>query len=235
MTSRSTTASGRRHLRVRVKAWDEIDKIELIKNSRVLHRHFPDQAAPAPAGLPGRRVLRVEYGWGPWNAFGMPRTADWDVQLQLTGRTRILAFQPCLQSAPFDEDRRHRVHAGEEQNFRWTSYTARAGAYHEIPTNAMVFELEAHPASSIRLTLAAPARLRFEYTLAELEESSRVEFVGDFPSESFLIHRLVPEELYATEFELDDAASGTGEDFYYVRVTQSNGHMAWCSPIWVQA
>ncbi len=223
----------KRRITVAVKAWDEIDKVELIKNNRVLHRHFPD-AAGRPGPLPGRRLMRIEFGWGPWSAFGMPRTADWDFALELTGRSRIVAFQPCLQSAPFDEDRRHRIQPIDDQHFHWTSYTARAGAYHEIPTNAMVFELEAHPADKVRLKLTAPSSMEFEYPLAELESASRVEFTGQFPSESFLVHRLVPEELYATRFELTDEPSDQREDFYYVRVTEANGHMGWCSPIWVR-
>ena len=226
--------AGSRHVTVRVKAWDEIDKIELIKNNRVLRRHFPDRGATQPAPLPGKRLFRIEYGWGPWSALGMPRTADWEVHVQLTGRSRILAFEPCLQSAPFDEQRRHRIGPRDARNFHWVSYTARAGAYHEIPTNAVVLELQAHPDDKVRLTLAAPTRRRVEYSIADLEESSQVEFTGDFPSESFLAHRLVPAELYSAGFEIDDTPGGKGEDFYYVRVTQSNGHMAWCSPIWVR-
>ncbi len=219
-----------RHIAVAVKAWDEIDKVELIKNNRVIHRHFP--ARPGP--LPGRRLLRIEYGWGPWTALGMPRTADWDVRLELTGRSRILAVQPCFQSGPFDERRRHRLQPGGRRSFHWVSYTARAGAYREVPTNAVVFELDARGDDAVRLSLAAPAEMHLEYPLAELEAASQVEFTGGFPSESLLVHRLVPAELYAAALELDDAPGGAGEDAYYVRVTQSNGHMAWCSPIWVQ-
>ncbi|KKL49547.1 hypothetical protein LCGC14_2314410, partial [marine sediment metagenome] len=224
----------RRHIVVDVRAWDEIDKIELIKNNTVLCRHFPDWVDGASTGLPGKRLLRIEYGWGPWQALGMPRTADWDVRVELTGASRILGYQPCLQSAPFDEDRRHRIEPIDDQHFHWLSYTARAGAYHEVPTNAMVFELDASAHDKLKLTLAAPAAQEFEYSIGELESSSRIEFTGGFPAESFLVHRLVPEALYTARFEFDDHADGRREDSYYVRVTQSNGHLAWTSPIWVQ-
>ena len=46
-------------------------------------------------------------------------------------------------------------------------------------------------------------------------------------------HRAVPESLYALTgtYALD---AGVGEDsFYYLRVTQENGQMAWSCPIWV--
>jgi len=220
----------RRHVTVAVKAWDEIDKVELIKNNRTIHRWFPD---PAAGPLPGRRLLRIEYGWGPWTALGTPRTADWDFRLKLTGESKVLSWQPCLQCAPLDEDRRHRLSPGGDQAFAWRSYTSRAGAYREVPTNALVFELDARADDRLRLTLAAPARLEFDYALGEIDRSSRIEFTGGFPAESFLVHRLVPEAAYMARFELDDTPSGDGEDCYYVRVTGANGHLAWCSPIWV--
>jgi len=225
--------SPRRHVDVTVKAWDEIDKIEVIKNGRILHREFPADA-DGQAVLPGKALLRIEYGWGPWSHFGMPRTADWDVTMQLTGQTRIIDHQACLQTAPFDEKRRHRLNSTDDQSFRWLSYTSRTGAYHEIPTNAMVFELDARGEDHLKLDLAAPAKLAFDYGLDDLARSSQIEFTGDFPSESFLVHRLVPQQHYRTRFSLDDDAGGDREDHYYVRVTQANGHIGWCSPIWVR-
>ena len=165
---------------------------------------------------------------------GEPKTADWQFGLELTGGSKILSWEPCLQSGPPDEQRRHRLRPGDDQTFSWTSYTSRAGAYREIATNALVFELDAAGTDKLRLKLRQPRELEFEYDLADLDESSRIEFVDRFPAESFLIHRLVPEAAYVARFELDDAPSGGGEDHYYVRVTQTNGHLAWCSPIWVQ-
>jgi hypothetical protein len=35
-------------------------------------------------------------------------------------------------------------------------------------------------------------------------------------------------------FEYGDSAAGKGEHWYYVRVEQSNGELAWSSPIWVR-
>ena len=138
-----------------------------------------------------------------------------------------------MQSAPYDEQRRHRPRADGGQAFDLTSYTSRVGAYHEVPTNAVVFEIDARGEDRLMMALTEPASQSFEYTFAELEDSSQIEFTGPFPSESFLLHRLVPVEHYEASFELDDDASGEGEDWYYVRVMQANGHMAWCSPVWV--
>jgi len=36
------------------------------------------------------------------------------------------------------------------------------------------------------------------------------------------------------EFEYRDTSAGPGQHWYYVRVEQANGELAWSSPIWVK-
>ena len=216
-----------------VSGWDEIEKVELIKNNHVLRRFYP---TPGPRTIDGTRrrfLLRFEYGWGPWTAFGMPRTADWEVSLALDG-ARLIAYQPCFQTAPFDEGRRHSVLTDGIANFDLKSYTARTGAFLEIPTNALVMEVEAAATDAITLNFAQPSQRSFSFTFAELFDGGRIEFMGDFPSESFLLHRLVAEPDYRLDFSVEDEASGTQEDYYYLRVSQTNNQHGWCSPLWVQ-
>ncbi|MFO7947006.1 MAG: hypothetical protein R6V19_09330, partial [Armatimonadota bacterium] len=59
---------------------------------------------------------------------------------------------------------------------------------------------------------------------------------GAFTSESVLIHRLVIPASYELDFTwTDEDSDPSSDDFYMIRVTQSNGHIAWSSPIWVDA
>jgi hypothetical protein len=227
-------ASHTRSIRGAVSGWDEIEKVELLKNNHVLRRFHP---APGPRAIDGTRrryMLRFEYGWGPWTAFGMPRTADWEVSLALKG-AKLVTYQPCFQTAPFDEGRRHSVVTDGTSNLQLKSYTGRTGAFLEVPTNAIVLEIEAAASDSIALEFKQPSSRSFSYTFGELFEGGQIEFMGNFPSESFLLHRLVSEPDYRIDFALDDVASGEREDFYYLRVSQTNNQHGWCSPIWVQA
>ncbi|GAH00533.1 unnamed protein product, partial [marine sediment metagenome] len=72
-------------------------------------------------------------------------------------------------------------------------------------------------------------------TLGELAASSDITFTGEFPSESIMMHRLVFHENYQTGFEFTDKPETGQTDWYYVRVTQTNGSLAWSSPIWIEA
>jgi len=223
-------AAGGRHIRVEASGWDDLAMVEVLRNNRVVHRHFPEDKAGACDPLAGRVKCRIEFGWGPWTALGCPRTADWTMQASITGG-RLLRYMPCFQSGPFDEERRNRVTRFGPKACRWQSYTAREGAFAETPTNAVVLEIEGDASSVLALGVESPASFGLRLPLGELAQSSAIEFTGPFPSEAILVHRLVPESMSATSFEFED--DGDGEDFYYARVTQTNGHMAWSSPVWV--
>jgi hypothetical protein len=238
-----------RHIEVAVRGWDEIQRVEVLKNNRVVYRHFPEDDIPA-GDLRGRPVagdrryrLRVEFGWGPWAAFAMPRIADWQGTVELSG-ARILQAMPCFQAGPFVEDKRSKILERTETRCRWRSHTSRSECLDGNPNNALVLDVAGPPDARVTLRWEQPAQREHTFTLGHLAETSEIGFTGDFPSESYLIHRLVPDELATARCSFVDtdtvphsrapSLSG-GEDVYYVRVFQENGHAAWSSPIWVQA
>ena len=157
---------------------------------------------------------------------------DWEMALEVQG-AEILAVMPCFQSGPFDPRRRNRVLETTATRCRWQSYTSRRQAFAEQATNALVFELAGPADARFELQIAEPAERTVARTLGDLMESSAAEFIGGFTSESVLVHRLVPSALYEVALSLHDEPSGdTNTDYYYLRVRQANGHMAWSSPIW---
>ncbi|MBM4043960.1 MAG: DUF3604 domain-containing protein [Planctomycetes bacterium] len=220
-----------RRIEIAVRGWDDLAMIELLKDNRVVHRHFPEDQADSCRPFAGPVKCRIEFGWGPWTALGIPRTADWLMAARLE-RAQFRSHMPCFQSGPMDEHRRNKVLEFSPNVCRWQSYTSREGCFAETPTNAVVFEIMGEPDSTLTLELESPVRKAFRYALGDLAKSSAIEFTATFPCESLIIHRLVPEAMYAAQCSLTDV--GSGGDFYYVRVTQANGHMAWSSPIWVE-
>jgi hypothetical protein len=144
----------------------------------------------------------------------------------------MLRHMPCFQSGPFDEERRNRVVEFSPDGCRWESYTCREGSFAETPTNAVVLELEGDADATLELELESPAPISLSLKLGDLARSSVIEFTGDFPCESIVVHRLVPEPMCKARYSCADEGGDSG-DYYYARVTQANGHMAWSSPIWV--
>ncbi len=129
-----------REIDVRVEAEDSISMIELVRNGKVIERHFPEDRADA-LRLPGRSKCRIQYGWGPWADLDLGRTCEWDMSLHIDNG-RFLQATPCFQSGPFEENMRDRLRAVAESELRLQSFTSRVQCYSEDPTKAVVLEIE---------------------------------------------------------------------------------------------
>jgi len=121
----------------------------------------------------------------------------------------------------------------DELNCRVRSYTSRTEAFEERPTNSIILEIKGSPETALNMSLLMPSVMDHNISLKELAESGEIFFTGDNTSESVMIHRVVFIENYFAEFDLKDKSKTNETDFYYVRVIQSNGSLAWSSPIWV--
>lgn len=222
-----------RRIEVEVEGRGEVERVEVLKNNRVIHRDFPIDRPRGADPFAGPVLVRLEFGWGPWADLGIPRIADWEMNVALSGG-KILDWQPCFQSGPPDEKRRNQARRLSPASLEVKSYTSRLNAFAEVPTNAVVLVIEGDAQSRLRLGLARPAEMLVEKRLSDLMSSNEIEFTGPFPDESLLIHRVTPESRYRTRFSLIDRAEGRNTDFYYARVFQTNGQMAWSSPVWVE-
>jgi hypothetical protein len=229
-----------REIDVRVDAPDTVESVELIRNGRVIQRHFPEDHVTGPLTLPGRAKCRIRYGWGPWGQLALDRVCQWDFTVRLNGGTFQRALG-CFQNAPFGEDFRDKLALVSPTELRLESPTARSGAHREDPTKSIICDFEAKLDAELVIELRSPVKKTVTARVRDLVENNVVTFTGAFPSESFVIERLVgPSESTARirwqdrRAKQDGArAAGAGADYYYVRVRQHNGHVAWASPIWV--
>ncbi len=221
-----------RQINVSVEGQDALKMIELVKNGRVIERHFPEDDVAIPTTLPERVKCRIQYGWGPWAALDLGRTCHWDMRIQLSAGC-IRRATGCFQAAPFGEDLRDRLRVISDQEVHLQSPTTRVKCYSEDPTKAVLLDLEAPADARLIVQLTDPVEQRVEARLSDLLEENVVTFTGGFTTESYIINRLVGPSEYAANVQWDDKPSGQGTDWYYARVTQHNGHMAWTSPVWV--
>ena len=221
-----------RQIDVRVEGQDSVQMVELLKNGRVIERHFPEDDVAGAPSLPERVKCRIQYGWGPWAALDLGRTCEWDMRIRLSAG-KIRRATGCFQAAPFDEDLRDRLRQLSEREVHLQSPTTRVKCYGEDPTKAVILDLEAPADAELIVDVAEPSQQRVASRLGDLIEENVVTFTGVFTSESFVIHRLVGPSEYAANVRWTDRDPSASADWYCVRVTQHNGHMAWSSPIWV--
>ena len=219
-----------REIRFKVEGWDELSKIELIRNNSVIKTYCPDQKC----GNNSRYRTRLAFGWGPWNDLEIPRICDWKISLSTSTAICNGGFGAFL-CGPFDEERRNKI-IWTPDGFSVTSYTSRKNAFRDMAMNAVAFEIQTDSPDNVwfNLQLKLPVCLDRKLCMRELMENSFVDFVGGFPKEAFKIYRLIPENRFLFDGQFIDRFTVTNQDsFYYLRVTQKNGQMAWSSPIWI--
>jgi hypothetical protein len=239
----------RRDIRVAVRGSDAIDRIEILRNGKVMatHCHQGTWDLPAP-GTRARFKLRVEAGWGP--RLGEVPLGDkkWEGVLSVSGG-RMLAWEPCWIS------REQGIPRLERDSARFALVSRQAYVPREMQ-GATLFEFEADPGAELVLRLnglelrdpvqayAAGSRLLWyrdecvrlvrETTGVEPADAGRGDVYYQLAPKA-KVHRAVPERAYTATVELTDEEPLEHETHYRVRVEQRNGQRAWSSPIWIGA
>ena len=229
----ASIAAGRRvEVAFAVRGRDELDVVEVIQDGRIMQRAFADEATPGEEAFARPVQLRLEWGWGPWGALALERVCDWAIELKLTGG-RIERFFPCLQSMPFDEERRHRFERRGEAGLAIRSYSSRRNAYRENPNQSVVLEISGGAASTLELSLTQPVTQATTTRLGDLLAGSHNLFTGPFPQESYQWHRLVPLAASAVAGRCTLDVPADRASHVYLRARQKNGHLAWASPVFI--
>ena len=233
--------SPRRIIEVAVEGMNQIDYVELIKNGATLHReHVSYTPRHDDSGESIRAKIRFEFGW---NQVASKDRIDWQGKLSLSGG-RLLKATPQFRGAPFTSPQRDT----EGNVIPWESWVSRItgttdtsvsfdaksesnpAPMHPV-TQSITLDVEMKPGDRI---LAEVNGQEFSYTLAELLEGSRSRFMRGWLTEAVSFNRAVPESGFLVEFDLEDEAS-RDEDYYFLRVRQTDHQWAWSSPIWVSA
>jgi hypothetical protein len=242
---RRITAAGRRQVRVQVKGEEAIDRIELLRNGRVIATHCHQDTWSAPRRTSLFKV-RIEAGWGAKPGTLPLADQRWPIELTLNSG-RVLSGRTYRVSP----DQGVPEIAGNRASVELNSRTRDAL---EPRKNACVFEFTADPAAELRVGVGA---LHTIAPVADLANGSRVlwdraaacDRVRDWTgldlsqdtrddlsyhtAPKIKIHRVIPEAGYTATLAFDDDEPFEKEIHYRVRVEQRNGQRAWSSPVWV--
>jgi len=227
-----------------------MDRIELIRNGRVMDTYCHSGKWIHPAGA-SRVKIRIESGWGPATYYGFPKGKSiWDMRLQVCGG-RLLASTPCFSLLG------QRMEKIEKDGCAWRfdiPYRTDSGSWKEF-CQSVVFEVQGTPetilqiwANGRRFSVKLKETLVGSHLFPLLAESRKIIFKTFNLSASEIanpdiyyqnagkvkVHLAVPETGYKISVRFRDTAVPRGHNYYYLRVTQTNGQMAWSSPIWVR-
>ena len=237
---------GPRAIDVSVVAWDQVDRVDIIKNGKPLHTFVEPVGRVADSSHKLRVRFMVEWGWDSRGE------REWDGSLTIVDGN-IAEAVPC-----FRGNVARRVGRGiaslSASECRWKSRTEQV----KIPmvfrrfADAVAFEVECGEQAQLRLSFVCDG-LEQQRVLspADLTSRSAVVYLEDVPATNngshwrsmdsvakVKVHQGWPaDELTLNLRYEDDAVEAPAgrADCYYVRVIQRNGQRAWSSPIWVEA
>ncbi|MBB30928.1 MAG: hypothetical protein CME25_18720 [Gemmatimonadetes bacterium] len=237
------------NLHYTVSGWDTICKAELIRNNETIQLQTPTVHSDSGNGV---YRLRLEYGWGPMKGY---QIFDWEGGVTIAGG-RLKRAVPCFTSDPFDEHRRKRITNLDEHTCNWQSHTSRGGVFNTrngvsacSANDAICLEVEGTKDTRVQIEfhcktresiVATPADWMIanasstqerSYSISELLSGRDGFRMGQAPS-WVLVHRALDSNRYTLEGSYQHQGDPGEPAFYYLRITQENGQMAWTSPIW---
>lgn len=251
------------HLKASVIGSQALDRIEIIRNNKLIYTSLPNHSSEVILGQDKvmRFKLKIEFGWGPDpNQEFCPHEKTWIGFLQVQNG-RIISLEPCF--TYFNQ----KVKCHSQEKYSWELVTVspnnprirnvnlpRAGIWGSPSSQALIFEIETRPDSLLILNVDSQLT---KFTVREALAHSRIvafqekakrmirEYFSLSPEEienpdvfyhhayKIKVHKAVPVEGYERELDYVDRNPPRGKNFYYLRVSQLDGQMAWSSPIWV--
>ncbi|MCA9120093.1 MAG: hypothetical protein H6822_23560 [Planctomycetaceae bacterium] len=223
-----------RHLKIAVRGSDKLDRVELLKNDRIIQRFFPSAGGASAS----RYRLRVTWGWGQrdkpvaWNArLALSAGEITDVETCFSGQSIVAPRGVGGHTDGSDsEDLPHAVIERAERALAWRSSTMGNRSTRHSTTQAISLGVDAPLDAEIELEVNG---IKMLYPIRKLLGRGHSTYLCGWLSEAIRVGPLVPVaecELYT---ELDDEPD-IDCDRYRIRVAQTNGQWAWSSPIWVE-
>lgn len=216
----SELRAGAREISFSVEAMDAIRSVEVIKNGR------PMPVTLRPSGDTDGFIVRIEWGWGNYEG------NRWE------GELRVEDGLIANASPNFGSPGPNRIVERSDHHCAWDTHVD-MGLSHDWrhcrngreATQQIVFTVRGHETS--RLNVRVRGR-EFRLFLGDLLRGSVVELVEDDQfGGKVKFHRALPQGACRASGSVTDEPE-LDVDYYYLRVTQQNGQMAWSSPIWVE-
>lgn len=214
-----------------------IDRIDLVKNNEILDCFINTKKSKGK-----KYKLRISFGWGPENYFNKLKN-NWVGEIKITDG-EILNVEKAF---TFWEQKVKRVN---DSTYLWDLHSKARQCKQQLiftfetDTNCLI-EIDCN-GKSIKIPLIEGLqKSKIVSYKNEIEKEIKKQFFLN-PKEvknpdvfyhnayKMKIHQIVPYNICESKVVFHDS-NISGENYYYVRIYQKNGQMAWSSPIWVKS
>lgn len=249
-------ASGSINAEVNVRGSNAIDRIELLQNGIVVDTYcHSGKWEKSPESK--RFKVFIHAGWGPATHFGYNiKKINWQFNLEVE-KGHIIGLEKCFTHLS------QKIKSKDEKHCTWEFLTTGHSSFNFGTLyygfgmcQGIVFELEGSHETVLHLEIENE---KFNISLADLTKGSFLfPLLGESRKRTFKtfglkeeeienpdtyyhnarkikIHRAIPESGYDCSNIFKKIKLEKGRNYFYVRVSQLNGQMAWSSPIWVDS
>lgn len=223
-----------RRIYVNVIGESAIDYIDIVKNGQTVGRISGSLTPIIPPDDVIRAKVKFEFGW---NRFEEP--VKWDGTIKISDGV-VNEVTPCFRGAPYTSPQKgvkevptlvNKLLSKDEKGTRLEMYSTKNP--NTVTTSTQAVILDVTMPKSGKFTLEFNGK-QFEYTLAELLEGTKTQFMNGWLSEAIQFHRAIPVSAFEFEHYILDEKPEKDTDYYYIRVRQRDNQWAWTSPIWCE-
>ncbi len=229
-------ASAKREIEIDVGAGGAIDCVDLIRNGSLLKRFSQTDIEPIEEQSESVRTkIHLELGWGAKH-----RSTEWDVEFGVEGG-RIINVEPRFRGlevvSPAERDSeagesfyRSKVHEKTERSVKFETVSNGNATNSTSATQGMCIEVEMPRGGKV---FAVMNGIRAEHSLSDLMHGARSGSLDHTDAPSWRFNRAPKPEELNWSFSFDDEGE-IEDEFYYVRVRQTNDQWAWSSPVFLR-
>lgn len=212
-----------------VEARDKLRSVEIYKNGKLFAPYsvldFEKQAPEED-----RHLIKIEWGW---DMIASKEITKWKIKLSC-GNGIIDNMVPAFCGGSASVTEMNMLNKIDESTWEISSYTSRKNVN---PVNSVSFFLKGDMDTKIHLDIEGESpsfKKQLLLTKTDLLDKDVYETAfNKFSSPKIKVHALISSNEYSFSDEFaDDTAMP--RDFYFLKITQQNGQMAWTSPIWIQ-
>ena len=215
-----------------IKGQNPIKMVTLVKNSAPYKFWTPYTADEISDN---KSLLKLEWGWDRFDP-GQTHTevTKWKHRIKISDG-EIHDLKPCLCGGDGSLTEEN-IYEWDAQSVTVDSYTSRGNIQ---ATSALVLEIT--NAGSAKICIETEAILEDGSThlinevinTAELiDKDVHIPIYDCFAAAKFKVHSLIEAQLYQLGANFSEAVNSG--DYYYLKVEQENGHVAWSSPVFIK-
>jgi len=226
-----------------------LDRIELIQNGHVADTYCHSGKWEEKSLRSNRYKILIEAGWGTGSFYGFkPKNNHWSCRLDIMGGS-LIGLEKCFYHVG------QQILSQDSGHCTWKMVTAaKIGLVPARVWEGIVFDIEGSPDTTLSMKAeGVPIKARIRdlvngSSVVPLVDECRKTVLDKFGlkeedgvnphifyanARKVKLHRAIPEAGYRKTHTFTNMKLKPGRNYFYIRVAQRNGQMAWSSPIWV--